>query len=284
MQIANCKSKIACLAVALAALLQASAASVANPYTFVGRVMDSKHDAFDADRKATINAKDSSGDVLATSWTFFREGTRSNYSLAVPVSTSEVDGYAVQGQRVEITVVDDVGKTWAGVVQDTTIGASGGVREVDIVLGEDNDGDGIDDSLYEELEAQWEDSDYWRWDEDFDPNKDYDGDGISTIAEALSGTNPFDPEDCLKIAAFTHAGGAGQTASLTFTGVAGRAYSIEEATSLSAKVWKSCEIQPSEGASYVNYIVLPADASRKTFTVYLLPTSAASGFYRVRAD
>jgi len=281
MQIANRKSEFACLAAALAALLQAGAASVANPYTFVGRVMDSRHKAFDANRKAVINAYDG-GDLLATASTFYREGSRRNYSLVVPVSTSEADGYAVQGQRVEIRAVDDVGKIWSGVVQDATIGASGGVREVDIVLGEDKDGDGIDDSLYDELKAQWEDSVYWSWDEDFDPNKDYDGDGVSTIAEAFSGTNPFDPKDCLKIAAFTPPRGAGQEASLSFTGVAGRAYSIEEATNLADKDWKPCDIRPSEGASYVNYIV--ADSPRKTFTVYLLPSSATSGFYRVRAD
>ena len=39
---------------------------------------------------------------------------------------------------------DDSGKTWNGVIDDPFCCPAGGVREVDIVLCEDGDGDGID--------------------------------------------------------------------------------------------------------------------------------------------
>ena len=51
------------------------------PYTFLGRVMDSTHVAFDGDRAATIEVSDASGKFLARTATFFRADSRRNYSL-----------------------------------------------------------------------------------------------------------------------------------------------------------------------------------------------------------
>jgi len=64
----------------------------------------------------------------------------------------ETDGYATPGAVLSIAV-DDGKKVWTGVVVDegrvsgTAVGEPGGVREVDIVLGEDADGDGVSDIL-----------------------------------------------------------------------------------------------------------------------------------------
>ena len=121
--------------------------AAASPYTFIGRVMDASHKAFDANRKAKVEAYNGDGERLSSATTFFREGSRRNYSLVVPMATAAAAGYAVQDDALEITATDDVGKTWRGVVVGATAGAPGAVREVDIVLGEDANGDGIDDSL-----------------------------------------------------------------------------------------------------------------------------------------
>ena len=271
-------------------LAQAATPSVCNPYTFIGRVMDAKHDAFGSNRVAKIAAANADGDLLAQTKTFSRADSRRNYALQIPMATSEVDGYAVQNAAIDVKVTDDVGKVWSGVVVDAAVGVPGGVREVDIVLGEDANGDGIDDSRYEQLEAQWEDSDYWRSGETFDPNKDYDGDGISTIAEALAGTNPYDPQDVLRITAFTYAGGSRSRATgtrpmaLTFNAIGGRAYTVEEATSLTAKDWAPREFFIQDSDSPVNVLSFPSGSGRTASTVYLLPISPTNAFFRVRAE
>ena len=262
------------------------------PYTFLGRVTDATHKAFAGDRTATVEVADASGNALSTTKTFFRADSRRNYVLSVPLATASANGYAVQNDALEISVTDDIGKVWNGVVVGATAGAPGALREVDIVLGEDANGDGIDDVLYAELKAQWEDSDYWRRGETFDPTKDYDGDGVSTITEALSGTNPFDPEDVLKITAFTRntAGGtrsvvSGNTGTtLAFDAIGGHAYSVEEATDLTKKDWKPCSFTFPDSDVPVNAISVPAGAGFTTSTVYLLPTSSTNAFFRVRAD
>ena len=270
--------------------LAQSATSLCNPYTFIGRVMDAKHDAFSSDRLAKVEASNADGDLLAQAKTFFRADSRRNYALQIPMATSEVDGCAVQSATLDIAVTDDLGKVWRGVVVDPVVGASGGVREVDIVLGEDQNGDGIDDSLYAQLEAQWEDSDYWRYGETFDPHRDYDGDGVSTIAEALAGTNPYDPQDVLLITAFTHAGRSRSRAArtlpmaLTFNAIGGRAYTVEEATSLTAKDWTPREFFTQDSDTAVNVLSFPSGSGRTASTVYLLPPSPTNAFFRIRAE
>ena len=270
--------------------LAQAATSVCNPYTFVGRVMDAKHDAFGSNRVAKIEAVNTNGELLVQTKTFFRADSRRNYALQIPMATDEVGGYAVQNAVIDVEVTDDLGKVWSGVVVDAAVGVSGGVREVDIILGEDQDGDNIDDSLYAELEAQWKDSDYWRYGETFDPHKDYDGDGVSTIAEALAGTNPFNPNDTLRITAFAPAGRSRSRATgtppmaLTFHAIGGRAYTVEEATSLTAKDWAPREFFTQDSDTAVNVLSFPSGSGRTTSTVYLLPSSTSNAFFRVRAE
>ena len=107
-------------------------------------------------------------------------------------------------------------------------------------------------------DLQWEDSDHWRAGETFDPHRDYDGDGASTIAEALAGTNPFDPQDVLRITAFARA--AAETAPLQAGGSRSRATGP----------------QP---------LSLTFDAiGGRSYTVYLLPSSPGQAFFRIRAE
>ncbi len=260
-------------------LAPSATTSVCSPYTFIGRVMDASHDAFSSNRVAKIEAANANGDLLARTKTFFRADSRRNYALQIPMATGEVDGYAIQNATLDIAVTDDLGKVWRGVVVNPEVGVPGGVREVDIILGEDMDGDGIDDSLYARLKAQWEDSDYWRPGETFDPHKDYDGDGMSTIAEALAGTNPYDPEDVFRITAFS----SSSSSALAFNAVGGRSYTVVEAHSLSAKDWKTREFFLPDSDVPANVLSVPSGSRSSSSTVYLLP-SGTNAFFRVRVE
>ena len=153
-----------------------------NPFTYLGRVMDASHAAFDTNRVATLYAFDAGGALLARSETFYRPDSRRNYRLRVPLADAAVKGYSKTGAALSIAVEDDAGRVWSGVVVDagatnglSTVGEPGGVYEVDIVLGEDKDGDGIDDALRARLKAEWEDSDAWDPEAGFDPRADHDG-------------------------------------------------------------------------------------------------------------
>lgn len=254
---------------------------VVNSYTFTGRVMDARHTGFDDKRKATISARDLSARLLARANTFFLEDSRRNYSLHVPMASGNADGYASLGSPLEIEVKDDAGTVWRGLVADSVAGAPGKVREVDIVLATDENRDGIADELFSQLRDEWEDSDYWVWGETFDPTKDYDGDGVSTINEALSGTDPFNPDEVLKITGFSHDASSG-TVTLSFVGIEGHSYVIETATSLGDKDWKGGEFRlPDSTGNSTSISFLTGTRSTPT-TVYLTPSSG--NFFRVKAQ
>lgn len=261
-----------------------SSASAATPtvcpsYTFVGRITDASHVAFDADRIATFTVAAADGTLLARSKTFYRDDSTRNYALLIPVASSEVNGYALQGDTVTVSVLDDNGRTWTGVINPATIGAPGTVSEVDIILAEDTNGDGIDDALFAELEAGWESSSAYDPDATYDPSKfDSDGDGISDLDEALLGTNPFNAADVLAIQSFT-----ASPMSLTFNAVGGHTYAVESSPSLTDDAdWQPVPIttDPAAKSSTRTLYTVPTSAKSTTTTptLYLFPTSSPAFF------
>lgn len=260
------------LALALA-LANAAPPGAATPYTFVGRVMDSTRAGFDTNRVCTLKAFSADGQPLAVTRTFFNENSRNNYALKIPVATAAADGYALLGDSLSITATDDLGKVWQGVIPESLCGEPGGVREVDIVLGEDADGDGIDDALLEQLLAQWEDSLLWSPDADFDPRDDHDGDCVSSLDEALSGTDPFDATSFLAITGMTRTDAG---VDIRFPAAAGRTYEIQTTPSLFPPEWSS--------TTPATTLSTPSTARSDTVTLHLLPSTNQPAFYRLRVE
>ena len=274
---------------ALAANPASSPAQALSPCTYVGRLMDAEHVGFDTNRVAEIVAYDASGKKIAASKTFYRANSRRNYALRIPMASRPVsDGTPVPYSPVLIEVTEPNGTVWSGVVveNDATLGGPGSLKEVDIVLAECTNEYGIDDYLLDDLYWAWRYSDYYVRGETFDPRKDYDGDGMSTVGEALSGTNPFDPNDCLSIVSFRPAGqDAGAKDILSFECRPGRSYRLEVTDSLVNPNWQPKEFTRAESGTPINYINIPANGSgEETPTVYLLPQVGPKAFFRIKAD
>ena len=266
----------------LAACAATSTPFACNPYSFVGRISDARSTAFDDTRRATLSAAAADGTKLAETSTFHRSDSRNNYFLQIPVASAEVPGYALVGDTLVVSAVDDLNQTWTGVIDPAMVGAPGTVSTVDIVLAEDADGDGIDDALYAELEAQWAASESWREGETFDPYADHDGDGMDDLAEARLGTDPFDASDVLHIDGIAlDQGEIAVSAELP----GGHAYALQTTETLGdAASWTDEAFYATETApDPQGTLVTPASAARGPYTVYLLPgTNAAPVFYRLR--
>ena len=255
-------------------------------YSFTGRLMNSRHEAFDTNMVATVEAWDANGKLLAQSRTFRREGSARNYALTIQVASAAASGFSVANDTLDIEVTDSENFVWTGVIDNPRVGTPGAVREVDIVLSEDLDGDGVDDELYWQLKAEWESSAYWVRGETFDVNKDYDGDGVTTLNEALSGTDPFDPESRLAIVAFARNVEEVGDSELVFDALmAGHAYELEETDDLAAGSWKKRSFAVDGASSEVDVISEPiAPPYEFRRTIYLKPKdNASSRFYRIRA-
>ena len=278
---------LALVAVPCAAFAAAVVTPMANlSYAFTGRVMNSRHEAFDTNMVAVLEARDADGNLLAKSRTFSRAGSARNYALTIPVSSGSAAGYAVKEDSLEIEVTDSEGFVWTGVIDNAKVGAPGAVREVDIVLSEDVDGDGVDDELYLQLKAEWESSAYGVRGETFDINKDYDGDGVSTLNEVLSGTDPFDPESKLSIVNYVRNVAYRGDGVLEFETLGGHAYEVEETDNLTSGTWTKRKFSLDGGSTEVDVISEPS-APPYIFrrTVYLKPkeTDGPQRFYRVKA-
>lgn len=263
----------------LAAAFAATAAHAANPaacspYTFVGRITDAHHVAFDATNSATLRAYSADNNLLAVETTFFREDSSRNYALQIPMASAPATGCAVMGDNVTVTATDPFGKVWGAVIDPAKIGFPGTVSEVDIVLAEVSNEYGIDDALYDELRAGWEDSNPDDPDADYDPSKvDTDGDGISDLQEALMGTDPFDAGDVLAIQTFS-----ASPMAISFNAAGGRTYAVESSPSLSpdTAAWTPIPIatDPTAKSSSRTLYTIPSSAKATTHTLYLFPTSS----------
>ena len=270
-----------------AATAKAASGVAVTPFVFAGRIMDATHAAFDTNMVATVRAYNASASLLAQTTTFYRPDTRRNYALTIPLATSETKGYAMQGDQLTLVVTDDVGAEWGGVVtlDKSVVGSPGDVREIDIVLAKSTgrNGYGIDDDLYESLRYDWLRSDCYRKGESFDPTKDYDGDGVSTIDEAFAGTDPFDSDDSLRITRYVRNEHAGDE--LAFPARSRRAYVVESTTNLADKAsWTAVDVVPTGAEKAQNVITFPSSSRESTPTVYLFPVSDTDRFYRVRLD
>ena len=283
------------VAIVLAATIaDAASPGAVTPYTFLGRVMDANHAGFDTNRVCKLAAYNGeSGELLAQTQTFFYPESRRNYALRVPVSTDKAAGFAVQGEALTIAATDDLGKVWEGVIPGALCGEAAGIREVDIVLGEDKDGNGIDDTLESQLRTRWETGPYWEEDEEFDVTRDYDGDGVGTLDEAYAGTNPFDSNDVLRITSIdvedvadpSLVTGPSSLVTLSFPVVAGRAYCVETVTNLSSNNWTGVPFVPDGTDAAVTTISIPSNMrSPAPPVVYLLPSTNSAAFFRIRME
>ena len=274
---------------ALAAFTLAASAVLAatpllcNPYTFVGRITDARGTAFDDKRTATLSAYSSAAAAtpLARSTTFFRDDTRANYRLSIPMASTPAVGCALQNDLLLITATDDLGRLWTAVIDPATVGAPGTISEVDIVLSEDLDGDGIDDTLYADLLAEYTASGLASSDAPFDPHADHDHDGISTLDEAHLGTDPFNGDDTLRIDSLDL---TTTPPSLTATLPAGHVYTLESTPSLTTP-WTPTDFTTAPSSTPRPRLSTPSTPDRSPVTLYLLPsTNPAPAFLRLSAQ
>ena len=181
----------------------------------------------------------------------------SAWSAETPITTPIVLNNLAQGPHyVEVT-----GKRDSGLYQDDPMFGADAVvtrSKTWIVGGADTDGDGMPDS-YELAQG-------------FNPNnpadaqQDADGDGATNLDEYLAGTDPHDAASKLALQVVSVTSTA---ATLRFTAVANKSYSIQYRNSLSGGSWQTLVPVPAQGATHT---VTYSDT---------LPPGLAARFYRV---
>ena len=275
------------LALGLAALASpAPAASplAVMPFTYVGRIVDSTHTAFDGTTAVELRLKDLSGKLLAKCTTYTSETSPYNYRLDVPMATAPAEGCATYGQVVAIELVDANGVLWAGLfpASKCAVGKPGDLCRCDIVVAADANANGIADE-YEDYLA-------WRmWNNGvegpLDPDGDLDGDGQSNRLEYFAGTDPLDASDRFALSSLDFGSEEDGVLALTFLANAGRVYSLLETETLSGTPWTKGEFKTDpEATARARNLTTPAGTTEYR-TIYVVPPpERASGFYKLTVE
>lgn len=163
-----------------------------------------------------------------------------------------------------------------------TTPAAGTAQRLDFSIAEDEDGDGLPDA--------WE---YWMMElnpkygedgqpeslEDFDPNADYDGDGMSNLHEFYAGTDPFIATDLLKVTDFVK-GSDGKLSAVSFTSTRGHRYQVLMTESLENPNWTPVAMAETPAG---NLVYGAKDGTGRTMTVYIDP-ALNNAFFKVACD
>ena len=282
--------RYACLASRISCLCALAAASAAfaddpcvalPPFVITGRVVDYGGAGL---KSAEVRVRKGSlllarGEVGSSG-----EDTPANYSVAVPMSNRDVPTAAVAGDLVAIEI-----DTGSSVYTDTNLNVSaaspGRTIKLNLKAAVCTNGKGVADQYLRDIRYDLEDLGLTM--DDYDPNADYDGDGVSNYAEYLAGTDAFDPSDAgLRILSWRKVDGNDDVMEATFLPGRSRAYSVERAPTEGEKSMmfehRPHQTDPAPGAPSKNYLVTE-DEDPEVRAVYLYKEGASS-LYRLRLE
>jgi len=282
--------RYACLASRISCLCALAAASAAcaddpcvalPPFVITGRVVDYGGAGL---KSAEVRVRKGSlllarGEVGSSG-----EDTPANYSVAVPMSNKDVPTAAVAGDLVSIEI-----DTGSSVYSDTNLNVSaaspGRTIKLNLKAAVCTNGKGVADQYLRDIRYDLEDLGLTM--DDYDPNADYDGDGVSNYAEYLAGTDAFDPSDAgLRILSWRKVDGNDDVMEATFLPGRSRAYSVERAPVEGEKSMafehRPHQTDPAPGAPSKNYLVTE-DEDPEVRAVYLYKEGASS-LYRLRLE
>ena len=282
--------RYACLASRISCLCALAAASAAfaddpcvalPPFVITGRVVDYGGAGL---KSAEVRVRKGSlllarGEVGSSG-----EDTPANYSVAVPMSNRDVPTAAVAGDLVAIEI-----DTGSSVYTDTNLNVSaaspGRTIKLNLKAAVCTNGKGVADQYLRDIRYDLEDLGLTM--DDYDPNADYDGDGVSNYAEYLAGTDAFDPSDAgLRILSWRKVDGNDDVMEATFLPGRSRAYSVERSATGGEKPLlfehRPHQTDPAPGAPSKNYLVTE-DEDPEVRAVYLYKEGASS-LYRLRLE
>ena len=251
------------------------------PFVLTGRVVD-----YDCAGLKSAEVRIRKGDLLLARSAVgsFGDDTAANYSVAVPMSNKDVATAATAGDSLAVEI-----DTGAAIYADTNLVVSaaspGRTVKLNLKAAQCTNDKGVADQYLDDIKYDLEDRGLSI--ADYDPNADYDGDGVSNYAEYLAGTDAFDPADAgLKILSWREVEGAEDVMEATFLPSRGRAYYAERAQTDGDKAMvfehRAHKTEPATDAPAKNYLITE-DKDPEVRAVYLYKEGASS-LYRLRLE
>lgn len=254
------------------------------PFTFVGRVVDCEHVAYDAERVATVRAYAENDRELATAATYFARDSFYNFGIDIPLASEETEGRARVGDKIRLVFTDPEGRVFNDVVPEnkTVVGNPGEYKRISAMLSTDDDKDGVSDEYV-----------YYNWwnllemgldIEDFDAEADYDGDGQNNRSEFIAGTDMFDANDVFNVKALNISNQL-DWVSVEFFAKPGRAYTVLTSDSLDdGKEWKLATFRYQDSAAALEDARIMTSGAESGWRRFFLPKDLNRRFWRIEVE
>ncbi len=226
------------------------------PYTCVGRIVDYEQlNVAVIDENATISVYANDGDtttpvqgaLLAQCKVSLIQGSPYNYRLVIPMATIPSETAASPGSLLIVKVI------CAGVEYDTsgilTAPAPAALNVHDIALINDQTNpNGIDDSYETDTITRAVVRGILPEGTTYDPNDDYDGDGVNNATEYFAGTDPLSSADTFGIVDMQPAEDNDNQVALEFLVARAKSYQLKSADNLDEKVedWETTNFRETD--------------------------------------
>ena len=259
-------------------------------FIYTGRITNYKGEGIDGGTSATaeIRARSTNGVILARSYiTVSTNDTAANYILYIPMANAPRTDAACTGDKLtfEIEYTLDSSKVlYTASNTFAAVGLPGRAATINLVAATYTNPYGVPDEYINELLEYAAENGYTYT--SYDPNADWDGDGVSNYNEWLAGTDPLNADDYLHFLAFDYVSSNTNVMEATFLPARSHAYFIERAapedmTDASFAQRQHAATSAADAAKRT-YLVTP-NTDPDTTAIYLFKEGTAS-VYRLKVE